>query len=83
MDLLQRLVGEEAEPGVRHNTQDGGGEASVQRLQPLFSGYPHKHVQNVAVPAEEKNPGIETSLFVCCREVSISFGANCTVSSRV
>lgn len=48
--FLQRLVGEEAEPSVRHNTQDGGGEASVQRLQALFSGYPHKHVQNVAVP---------------------------------
>lgn len=55
VDFLQRLVGEEAEPGVRHDTQDGGGEAPVQRLQPLLSGYPHKHVENVAVPARKSS----------------------------
>lgn len=53
VDLLQCLVGEEAETSVRHNTQDGGGEASIQRLQPLFSGYPHKHMEDVAVPVRK------------------------------
>lgn len=32
VDFLQRLVGEEAETGVRHNTQNSGGKASIQRL---------------------------------------------------
>lgn len=54
VDFLQRLVGEEAETSVRHNTQDGGGEASVERLQTLLSGYPHKHVENVAVPVSKQ-----------------------------
>lgn len=53
VDFLQRLVGEEAETSVRHDTQDGGGEASIQRLQTLFSGYPHKHMQNVAIPVRK------------------------------
>lgn len=32
VDFLQRLVGEEAEASVRHDTQNSGGEASIQRL---------------------------------------------------
>lgn len=51
--FLQRLVGEEAEAGVGNHAQDGGGEASVERLQALLSRYPHKHVQNVTVPNTE------------------------------
>lgn len=54
--LLQRLVGEEAQPSIGNNTQHGGSKASIQRLQALFSGYPHKHVQDVAVPKHQEEP---------------------------
>lgn len=52
MHFLQCLVREEAETSIRHNTQNSGGEAPVQRLQALFSGYSHKHMQDVAVPTK-------------------------------
>lgn len=70
VDFLQRLVGEEAEPSVRHNTQDGGGEASIQRLQTLFSGYPHKHMQNVAVPVRKHR---KSNFTFCVMRLALAF----------
>lgn len=57
MHFLQCLVREEAETSIRHNTQNRRGEAPVQRLQALFSGYSHKHMQDVAVPTKGKYKG--------------------------
>lgn len=50
MCFLQRLVGKEAEASVGNNTQNGGSKAPIQGLQALFSGYPHKDMQNITVP---------------------------------
>lgn len=52
MYFLQRLIGKEAETSIGHNTQNGGSKASIQGLQALFSGYPHKDMQNITVPEQ-------------------------------
>lgn len=50
MYFLQCFVGKEAETSIGDDTQDGGSETSVQCLQAFFTGYSHKHVQDVTVP---------------------------------
>lgn len=54
MQLLQRLIGKEAEASIGGNTQYGGSKASIQCFHALFSRDPHKHMQNVTVPKTEK-----------------------------
>ena len=63
MHFLEGLVGEEADACVGHHAQDGGGEASVQRLQPLLPGDPSEHVHDVTVPVREPaRPRTDVSL---------------------
>lgn len=50
MQLFESLVGEKRDPCVRDDAQDGGSEASVQRLHTFLLGDPHKDVHDVAVP---------------------------------
>lgn len=76
VDFLQRLIGEEAEASVRHDTQNSGGEASIQRLQTLLSRYPQKHMHNVAVPVKKGQKNYSS-----CHVVNVSFYANCTISA--
>lgn len=54
MQLLQCLIGKEAEASIGGNTQYGGSKASIQCFHALFSRDPHKHMQNVTVPKTEK-----------------------------
>lgn len=53
MQLLQRLVGEEAKPSVRNHPEDGWRKSPVQRLQSFLSGYSDEDMNNVAVPGTE------------------------------
>lgn len=50
MQLFESLVGEERDSGIGDDAQDGGSEASVERLHAFFLGDPHKDVHDVAVP---------------------------------
>ncbi len=52
MDFLERLVGEEAESGVRHDAEDGGSESSVERLQSFLTRDTDEHVHDVTVPEQ-------------------------------
>ncbi len=55
MDFLERLVGEEAESGVRHDAEDGGSESSVERLQSFLTRDTDEHVHDVTVPDHEQH----------------------------
>lgn len=50
MQLLEGLVCEKCDPGIRDDTQDSGSEASVKGLHTFLLGDPHKDVHDVAVP---------------------------------
>lgn len=53
MQFFESLVGEERDPGIGDDAQDGGSEASVERLHAFLLGDPHKDVHDVAVPVLE------------------------------
>lgn len=50
MQLFESLVGEERDPGIGDDPQDGRSEASVERLHAFLLGDPHEDVHDVAVP---------------------------------
>lgn len=54
MQLLEGLVCEKCDPGIRDDTQDSGSEASVKGLHTFLLGDPHKDVHDVAVPVRLK-----------------------------
>lgn len=54
MQLLEGLVGEEGDASVWDDPQDGGSEASVQRLHSFLLGDPDKDVHDVAVPGRKQ-----------------------------
>jgi len=60
VQLLEGLVCEERDPGVRDDAHDGGGEASVEGPHALLLGDPHKHVHDVAVPVTKTKHGTFT-----------------------
>lgn len=51
VQALERLVGEEAEPGIGNDPQHGGREPVVEGSQPLFSGDANEDMKDIAVPA--------------------------------
>lgn len=53
VQALERLIGEEAQPGVGNDPQNSGCEPVVEGLQALFSGDADEDMKDVAVPARQ------------------------------